>query len=71
MKCVGTQYLGALRYFKRNNVQFKRTLHAIFVPNEELGGQGGMADFIHTTEFRSLNPGFSLDEGKLNFFCQF
>ena len=27
------------------------------------GGQGGMADFIHTTEFRALNAGFSLDEG--------
>jgi len=22
-----------------------------------------MADFVHTTEFRSLNAGFSLDEG--------
>lgn len=38
MKCVGMQYLGALRYFKRKNVTFKRTIHVVFVPNEELGG---------------------------------
>jgi aminoacylase len=63
MKCCGMQYLGALRHFKKKDVQFKRTIHVVFVPNEELGGQGGMADFINTTEFRSLNPGFSLDEG--------
>lgn len=37
MKCVGMQYLGALRYFKRKNISFKRTIHVFFVPNEELG----------------------------------
>lgn len=63
MKCCGMQYLSAIRYFKKKNVTFKRTIHVVFVPNEELGGQGGMADFVHTTEFRALNPGFSLDEG--------
>jgi hypothetical protein len=35
----------------------------MFVPEEELGGDGGMADFVNTTEFRDLNAGFSLDEG--------
>jgi aminoacylase len=63
MKCCGMQYLAAVKQLKKKGVQFKRTIHIVFVPNEELGGQGGMADFIHTTEFRSLNPGFSLDEG--------
>lgn len=64
MKSVGMQYLGALRYFRRKQITFKRTIHVMFVPEEELGGDGGMADFIHTEEFRSLNAGFSLDEGK-------
>lgn len=32
MKCVGMQYLGALRILKRNGVQFKRTIYVSFVP---------------------------------------
>lgn len=63
MKCVGMQYLGALRYFKRKQITFKRTIHCLFVPEEELGGDGGMADFVTQPEFRNLNAGFSLDEG--------
>lgn len=63
MKSVGMQYLGALRYFKLKQMTFKRTIHVIFVPEEELGGDGGMADFVHTVEFRNLNAAFSLDEG--------
>lgn len=63
MKSVGMQYLGALRYFKRKQITFKRTIHVMFVPEEELGGDGGMADFVHTVEFRNLNIGFTLDEG--------
>lgn len=64
MKCVGMQYLGALRYFIKKGVTFKRSIHVMFVPEEELGGDGGMADFIHTVDFRRLNAGFSLDEGE-------
>jgi aminoacylase len=63
MKCCGMQYVSAIKYFKRKNIVFKRTIHLVFVPEEELGGNGGMADFVHTQEFRALNPGFSLDEG--------
>lgn len=63
MKCVGMQYLGAIRHFKRKQVTFRRTIHVMFVPEEELGGDGGMADFVHTDAFRSLNAAFSLDEG--------
>lgn len=63
MKSVGMQYLSAIKVFKKKQLEFKRTIHVIFVPNEELGGQGGMADFVHTPEFRAMNPGFSLDEG--------
>lgn len=64
MKCVGMQYLAALRYFRKNNVQFKRTIHCTFVPEEEIGGVHGMREFVHTKEFKDLNVGFSLDEGK-------
>lgn len=32
MKSLGTQYLGALRYFIKNNIRFKRTIHVGFVP---------------------------------------
>lgn len=63
MKCVGMQYLGAIRFFIRNKIQFKRTIHITFVPEEEVGGFDGMADYVHTKEFQSLNVGFALDEG--------
>lgn len=63
MKSVGMQYLGALRFFQRKQITFRRTIHVIFVPEEELGGDGGMADFVHSLEFRNLNVGFALDEG--------
>ena len=67
MKSVGMQYLGALRYFKRKQMMFKRTIHVLFVPEEELGGDGGMADFIHQDTFKNLNAAFSLDEGTLRY----
>lgn len=65
MKCVGMQYLGALRYFKRNKVSFKRTIHVMFVPEEEIGGVHGMREFVHQDAFKKLNAGFSLDEGQV------
>lgn len=35
MKCVGVQYLAAIRALKRDGVkQLKRTVHIIFVPDE-------------------------------------
>ncbi|XP_055303614.1 aminoacylase-1-like [Sitodiplosis mosellana] len=64
MKCVGVQYLAAIRALKRDGVkQLKRTIHVIFVPDEEVGGYFGMAKFVTTDEFKALNVGFSLDEG--------
>lgn len=63
MKCVGMQYLAALRYFKHNNVQLNRTIHVVFVPEEEIGGVDGMRDFVHQDAFKILNAGISLDEG--------
>lgn len=63
MKCVGIQYLEAIRRMKLAGIQFKRTIHISFVPDEEIGGVLGMKDFVHTKDFQALNVGFALDEG--------
>lgn len=63
MKCVGMQFLGAIRALKREGVVLKRTLHATFVPDEEIGGKLGMKEFVHQEGFRKLNCGFAIDEG--------
>ncbi|KAF2904641.1 hypothetical protein ILUMI_01525 [Ignelater luminosus] len=63
MKCVGIQYLEAIRRLKKANVTLRRTLHILFVPDEEIGGDEGMREFIKTKEFKDLNVGFGLDEG--------
>lgn len=66
MKCVGTQYLGAIRALKKTGFKPKRTIHLSYVPEEEVGGYDGMRDFIHTNKFKNLNIGFALDEGGAN-----
>lgn len=63
MKCVGMQYLGAVRALKKENVTFKRTIHISFACEEEVGGIEGMKDFVKSEDFKKLNIGFSLDEG--------
>nr|XP_021201319.2 aminoacylase-1 [Helicoverpa armigera] len=63
MKCVGIQYLEAIRKMKAAGVQLKRTLHVCFVPDEEIGGHDGMEKFVHTKDFKDLNVAFALDEG--------
>ncbi|CAK9818073.1 Acy1 [Anthophora quadrimaculata] len=63
MKCVGIQYLEAIRRLKLAGAYFKRTIHISFVPDEEIGGFLGMKDFVHTKDFQALNIGFALDEG--------
>lgn len=63
MKCVAMQYLGAIRHLKRNGIMLKRTIHVVFVPDEETFGPEGMKAFALSDAFRSLNVGFTLDEG--------
>lgn len=63
MKCVGTQYLAAVRALRKEGVQPKRTVHIVFTPDEETGSVLGMGKFILTQDFKDLNVGFSLDEG--------
>ncbi len=63
VKCLGTQYLAAIRALKKDGInQLKRTIHVTFVPDEEVGGALGMKAFVETETFKKLNIGFSLDE---------
>ncbi|GMT25262.1 hypothetical protein PFISCL1PPCAC_16559, partial [Pristionchus fissidentatus] len=64
MKCVGSQYFEAIRrHFGRGKKQFRRTVHLVWGPDEEIGGHDGMEKFIETEDFKKLNLGFTLDEG--------
>ena len=63
MKCVGIQYLEAIKKLKQRNASFMRTIHLTYMPEEELGGVRGMKEFVKLSEFKSLNIGFALDEG--------
>ncbi|XP_044753472.1 aminoacylase-1-like [Coccinella septempunctata] len=62
MKCVGVQYLEAIRRLKLEGIVCSRTVHVCFVPDEEVGGEEGMKLFIQTEDFKNLNVGVALDE---------
>ncbi|XP_030855958.1 aminoacylase-1-like [Strongylocentrotus purpuratus] len=66
MKCVGIQYLEAIRRLIKKGQRLLRTVHMLFVPDEELGGFKGMKLFVQTPQFQKLNMGFGLDEGLAN-----
>ncbi|XP_050692817.1 aminoacylase-1-like isoform X2 [Eriocheir sinensis] len=67
MKCVGMQYVEALKRLKKNgNGNFLRTIHLSFVPDEEVSGIRGMCWFIKSEDFKALNVGFAMDEGYAN-----
>lgn len=58
------QYLAAIRALKRQGIEYlKRTVHVVFVPDEEKGGTRGMKGFVETNEFKAMNIAFMLDEG--------
>ncbi|CAK8688961.1 unnamed protein product [Clavelina lepadiformis] len=63
MKCVGIQYLEAIRKLKNDGYHFDRDIHLSFVPDEEIGGFEGMLLFLQSQEFKALNVGLALDEG--------
>ncbi|KAI1733309.1 peptidase family m20/M25/M40 domain-containing protein [Ditylenchus destructor] len=72
MKCVGVQYMEALRSLlegKPKDVSgkikpvFPRTIHILWNPDEEIGSHDGAERFVHTDRFKQLNVGFGLDEG--------
>ncbi|KAJ2612020.1 adenylate cyclase [Coemansia sp. RSA 1804] len=66
MKIVGHCYLEAVRRLRSEGVRLRRTLHLVYVPDEEIGGEDGMARFVESAEFARLNAGFALDEGMAN-----
>jgi len=63
MKCVGIQYLEAISRLVKKGAKFLRTLHVMYVPDEEVGGMDAMEKFVETKEFSDLNIGVALDEG--------
>ncbi|KAJ0068717.1 hypothetical protein NL108_010791 [Boleophthalmus pectinirostris] len=66
MKCVTIQYIEAIRRLKAKGQKLARTVHLMFVPDEEVGGHKGMETFVNHQEFHKLNIGFALDEGLAN-----
>jgi len=73
-KCIGIQYLEAIRRLKLNGQCCQRTIHVSFIPEEDEGGILGMRKFVHTADFKVLNVGFVLDEGcasPFETFCAF
>uniref|UniRef100_A0A8C9ZMZ5 N-acyl-aliphatic-L-amino acid amidohydrolase n=1 Tax=Sander lucioperca TaxID=283035 RepID=A0A8C9ZMZ5_SANLU len=66
MKCVTIQYIQAVRRLKAEGRKVMRTVHLMFVPDEEVGGHKGMETFVKHPEFQKLNIGFALDEGLAN-----
>ena len=63
MKCVGMQYLEAIRTMKASGFVPRRTIAVTFVPDEEIGGHHGMDPFVASERFAELNVGLELDEG--------
>ncbi|KAI9139402.1 hypothetical protein BKA69DRAFT_1086078 [Paraphysoderma sedebokerense] len=66
MKCVGIQYLEAIRVLKKKGFKPRRTFYICFVPDEEIGGHDGVELFVNTNEFKAMNVGLVLDEGLAN-----
>ncbi|XP_038717708.1 aminoacylase-1 isoform X2 [Tripterygium wilfordii] len=63
-KCIGIQYLEAIRNLKASGFKPLRTVHVSYVPDEEIGGFDGSAEFVKSKEFEALNLGLVLDEGQ-------
>lgn len=63
MKCVGMQYLEAIRRLKASGFKPTRTVYLSFVPDEEIGGHDGAEKFAESDIFKALNVGIVLDEG--------
>ncbi|KAF6000375.1 adenylate cyclase [Cyanidiococcus yangmingshanensis] len=66
MKTQGVQYLEALRRLRTsapNMWPFRRTVHVLFVPDEEVGGHTGMGLLVNSSLWRdTLRPAVLIDE---------
>ncbi|KAM1654334.1 hypothetical protein EV2_006893 [Malus domestica] len=65
MKCVGIQYLEAIRWLKASGFKPKRSVYLSYVPDEEIGGHDGAEKLAESNVFKGLNVGIVLDEGEL------
>lgn len=63
-KCIGMQYLEAIRRLKNSGFQPLRSVYISFVPDEEIGGRDGAKLFAESDFFEKLNVGIVLDEGE-------
>ncbi|KAF6174136.1 hypothetical protein GIB67_033668 [Kingdonia uniflora] len=63
MKCVGLQYLEAIRRLKSDGFEPVRTVYVSFVPDEEIGGHDGAEKLAESEAFKKMNVGIVLDEG--------
>lgn len=63
MKCVGTQYLEAIRKLKDSGFEPTRTIYLSYVPDEENGGLDGAEKLSESDVFEKMNVAFVLDEG--------
>ncbi|XVF67110.1 hypothetical protein PTKIN_Ptkin10aG0094400 [Pterospermum kingtungense] len=63
MKCVGMQYLEAIRRLKSSGFQPKRSIYLSFVPDEEIGGGAGAEKLACSDVFKNMNVDVVLDEG--------
>lgn len=63
MKCVGMQYLEAIRKLKLSGFEPNRTIYLSYVPDEENGGLDGAKKLAESDVFEKMNVAFILDEG--------
>jgi aminoacylase len=63
MKSVGAQYWEALLRLRARGFAPTRTVHLLYVPDEEVGGGRGVKLLLADPLIRALNPGLVLDEG--------
>eukprot|EP01103_Thecamoeba_quadrilineata_P009477 TRINITY_DN1923_c0_g1_i2.p1 TRINITY_DN1923_c0_g1~~TRINITY_DN1923_c0_g1_i2.p1 ORF type:complete len:255 (+),score=48.70 TRINITY_DN1923_c0_g1_i2:3-767(+) len=66
MKSVCMQYIEAIALLVKRGFTPIRTIHLTFVPDEEIGGVGGMQKLAPDSAFTELNVGVALDEGLAN-----
>lgn len=63
MKSVGIQYVLAAKNLLSKGWSPMRDIHILFVPDEEIGGEAGMGNFVKSDAFKELNVGLEVDEG--------
>uniref|UniRef100_A0A7S3DA33 N-acyl-aliphatic-L-amino acid amidohydrolase n=1 Tax=Palpitomonas bilix TaxID=652834 RepID=A0A7S3DA33_9EUKA len=63
MKSVGIQHMEAMKELVKEGVTLDRTVHVVFMPDEENGGDFGMKLFVQKGKLKELNPAVVLDEG--------